>query len=99
MTQPTALSVWGLRKAFGPRVAVAGIDLEIPHGSFFGLVGPNGAGKTTTLRMITGLLRPDAGLVVVDGVEVWRDPVEAKRRIGVLPEDLRQFAVRRVPAR
>jgi ABC-2 type transport system ATP-binding protein len=87
----TALLVRGLRKAFGAKLAVAGIDLDIPHGSFFGLVGPNGAGKTTTLRMATGLLRPDAGLVVVDGVEVWRDPVEAKRRIGVLPEDLRLF--------
>ena len=86
-----ALAVRGLRKAFGAKLAVAGIDLDIPHGSFFGLVGPNGAGKTTTLRMATGLLRPDAGLVVVDGVEVWRDPVEAKRRIGVLPEDLRLF--------
>ena len=81
----------GLRKAFGPKVAVAGIDLDIPHGCFFGLVGPNGAGKTTTLGMVTGLLRPDAGLVAIDGVEVWRDPVEAKRRIGVLPEDLRLF--------
>jgi ABC-2 type transport system ATP-binding protein len=86
-----ALSVRGLRKAFGPKVAVAGINLEIPHGCFFGLVGPNGAGKTTTLGMVTGLLRPDAGLVLIDGVEVWRDPVGAKRRIGVLPEDLRLF--------
>ena len=82
---PAALSVRGLRKAFGAKVAVAGIDLDIPHGCFFGLVGPNGAGKTTTLGMVTGLLRPDAGLVLIDGVEVWRDPVTAKRRIGVLP--------------
>ena len=81
----------GLRKAFGSKVAVGGIDLDIPHGCFFGLVGPNGAGKTTTLSMVTGLLRPDAGLVLIDGVEVWRDPVTAKRRIGVLPEDLRLF--------
>jgi ABC-2 type transport system ATP-binding protein len=88
---PTALSLRGLRKAFGPKLAVAGIDLDIPHGCFFGLVGPNGAGKTTTLSMVTGLLRPDAGVVVVDGVEVWRDPAAAKRRIGVLPEDLRLF--------
>ncbi len=88
---PAALSVRGLRKAFGSKVAVAGIDLDIPHGCFFGLVGPNGAGKTTTLGMVTGLLRPDGGLVLIDGVEVWRDPVEAKRRIGVLPEDLRLF--------
>jgi len=87
----TALSVRGLRKAFGSKLAVAGIDLDIPHGCFFGLVGPNGAGKTTTLSMVTGLLRPDAGLVAVDGVEVWRDPFTAKQRIGVLPEDLRLF--------
>ena len=88
---PAALSVRGLRKSFGAKVAVGGIDLDIPHGCFFGLVGPNGAGKTTTLGMVTGLLRPDAGLVLIDGVEVWRDPVAAKRRIGVLPEDLRLF--------
>ncbi|HWD45439.1 MAG TPA: ABC transporter ATP-binding protein [Actinomycetota bacterium] len=88
---PAALSVRGLRKAFGSKLAVGGIDLDIPHGCFFGLVGPNGAGKTTTLGMVTGLLRPDAGLVLVDGIEVWRDPVAAKRRIGVLPEDLRLF--------
>ena len=50
-------------------------DLEVPAGSFFGLVGRNGAGKTTTLRMTTGLLRPDAGTAIVDGVDVWRDPV------------------------
>src|SRR6266536_2097744 len=86
-----ALSVRGLRKAFGAKLAVAGIDLDIPHGCFFGLVGPNGAGKTTTLSMVTGLLRPDAGTVTIDGHDVWRDPVAAKRRIGVLPEDLRLF--------
>src|SRR6266536_2444321 len=86
-----ALSVRGLRKAFGAKLAVAGIDLDIPHGCFFGLVGPNGAGKTTTLGMVTGLLRPDAGSVAVDGVDVWRSPPDANRRIGVLPEDLRLF--------
>jgi ABC-2 type transport system ATP-binding protein len=86
-----ALSVRDLRKAFGPKVAVAGIDLDIPHGCFFGLVGPNGAGKTTTLSMVTGLLRPDAGSVAIDGTDVWRSPPDAKRRIGVLPEDLRLF--------
>jgi len=86
-----ALCVRGLRKAYGPKLAVAGIDLDIPHGCFFGLVGPNGAGKTTTLSMVTGLLRPDAGTVAIDGHDVWRDPAAAKRRIGVLPEDLRLF--------
>ena len=86
-----AVQVRGLRKSFGQVAAVAGIDLDVPRGCFFGLVGPNGAGKTTTLSMATGLLRPDAGTVLVDGVDVWRDPREAKRRIGVLPEGLRLF--------
>ena len=75
----------GLRKAFGPKVAVGGIDLEIPHGSFFGLVGPNGAGKTTTLAMLTGLLRPDAGQVLIDGVDVWRDPLGPSGASGCCP--------------
>jgi ABC-2 type transport system ATP-binding protein len=81
----------GLHKTFGDKVAVAHLDLEVPPGSFFGLVGPNGAGKTTTLRMITGLLRPERGKAWIDGVDVWRDPAEAKRRAGVLPEDLVLF--------
>src|SRR5881227_3540188 len=86
-----ALAVHDLWKSFGPKVAVAGISLDVPRGCFFGLVGPNGAGKTTTLRMATGLLRPDAGGVWVHGVDVWRDPLTAKATIGVLPEDLRLF--------
>ena len=86
-----AVSVRGLRKAFDGKVAVAGIGLDVPHGSFFGLVGPNGAGKTTTLRMVTGLLRPDAGSASVEGVDVWADPVRVKAVIGVLPEDLNLF--------
>ena len=61
------------------------------RGSFFGIVGPNGAGKTTTLRIATGLLRPDGGQVWVDGIDVWADPVAAKARIGVLPEELALF--------
>ncbi len=86
-----AVSVRGLRKAFGAKVAVQGLDLDVPHGCFFGLVGPNGAGKTTSLSMMTGLLRPDAGSAWVKGVDVWWDPVRAKASIGVLPEDLRLF--------
>src|SRR3954469_2417516 len=86
-----ALTVRGLAKAFGPKIAVAEINLDVPRGSFFGIVGPNGAGKTTTLRMATGLLRPDRGQVWVDGIDVWTDPLTAKARIGVLPEDLALF--------
>jgi ABC-2 type transport system ATP-binding protein len=86
-----AVELRGLAKSFGGKLAVAGIDLEIPTGSFFGLVGPNGAGKSTTLRMSTGLLRPDRGTAVVDGIDVWSDPVRAKQRMGILTEDLRLF--------
>ncbi|WP_433499768.1 ABC transporter ATP-binding protein [Sphaerimonospora sp. CA-214678] len=86
-----AVRTQGLFKRFGQQVAVAGIDLVVPKGSFAGLVGPNGAGKTTTLSMITGLLRPDGGLIEVDGHNVWADPVSVKSRIGVLPEGLRLF--------
>ncbi|MFI6476822.1 ABC transporter ATP-binding protein [Nonomuraea sp. NPDC050663] len=86
-----AVRTHGLTKRFGSQVAVAGVDLAVPAGSFAGLVGPNGAGKTTTLSMITGLLRPDGGGAEVAGFNVWRDPVEVKARIGVLPEGLRLF--------
>ena len=95
MGDDAVLRIHGLRKVFGSTTAVDGIDLQVPSGSFFGLVGPNGAGKTTTLRMATGLLRPDGGSVAVDGVEVWAADAAsrnaAKRRVGVLPEDLALF--------
>ena len=86
-----AVQVRGLAKRFGPVVAVAGVDLDVHRGSFFGLVGPNGAGKTTTLAMVSGLLRPDSGDARVAGVDVWAQPLEARRRMGVLPEGLRLF--------
>ena len=86
-----AVQMRGLTKRFGQLTAVAGLDLDVRRGSFFGLVGPNGAGKTTTLAMVTGLLRPDAGGARVDGVDVWREPLLARARMGVLPEGLRLF--------
>jgi ABC-type multidrug transport system ATPase subunit len=85
------LRVSGLVKRFDDTTAVAGIDLEIAAGTFFGIVGPNGAGKTTTLSMVTGLLKPDAGTVTVHGADVWSDPTAAKRSMGVLPDRLRLF--------
>ncbi|GIG53480.1 ABC transporter ATP-binding protein [Demequina activiva] len=87
----SALSLRGLHKRFGATVAVAGIDLEIPTHSFYGVVGPNGAGKTTTLSMATGLLEPDAGGVLVHGVDLWREPAAAKPMLGVLPDGLHTF--------
>jgi ABC-2 type transport system ATP-binding protein len=90
MSEP-AIVVRGLRKSFGEKEAVAGIDLEIAHGSFAGLVGPNGAGKTTSLSMMTGLLRPDSGQVVVNGLDVWADPPAAKAVMGVVPAEAQLF--------
>jgi len=81
----------GLWKRFDAKIAVAGVDLDVPRGCFFGLVGPNGAGKTTTIRMMTALLRPDQGDVWIEHHDVWRDPVGAKARIGVLPDEFRLF--------
>ena len=81
----------GLRKSSGEKEAVAGIDLEITAGSFAGLVGPNGAGKTTSLSMMTGLLRPDGGRVLIRGIDVWADPPAAKAAIGVVPAEARLF--------
>ncbi|HEY7223446.1 MAG TPA: ABC transporter ATP-binding protein [Micromonosporaceae bacterium] len=86
-----ALALRGLTKRFDSKVAVAGIDLDVPAGSFFGLLGPNGAGKTTTLSMAVGVLRPDAGTAFVLGHDVWSDPAEAKRRLGVLPDEGHMF--------
>ncbi|MDQ0258288.1 ABC-2 type transport system ATP-binding protein [Sinomonas atrocyanea] len=88
---PAALSLRGLVKTFGGKPAVNGISLDVPAGSFYGLVGPNGAGKTTTLSMATGLLRPDVGTAAVLGVDVWADPLGAKRLLGVLPDGVRLF--------
>ena len=86
-----AISVEGLWKRFGMKEAVSGIDLAIDAGSFAGLVGPNGAGKTTSLSMMTGLLRPDYGRILINGVDVWADPVAAKALIGVVPAEARLF--------
>src|SRR5271169_3696296 len=75
---PLALEVRGLRKSF-ERSAVDGLDLAVRAGEFYTLLGPNGAGKTTTLRMVVGLLRPDAGSISVLGMDALADPVAAKR--------------------
>ena len=89
---PTAaLSLRGLWKRFGDKIAVNDVSLDVPAGSFYGIVGPNGAGKTTTLSMATGLLRPDAGVATVLGHDVWTDAVGAKKLLGVLPDGVRLF--------
>ena len=81
-----ALRLTGLRKTF-VRPAVDGLDLTVAPGEFFALLGPNGAGKTTTLRMIAGLLRPDAGSISIFGVDALADRIAAKRLVAWLPEE------------
>src|SRR5215469_2134739 len=90
-TGGAAVVVRGLRKKFGTKEAVAGIDLQVAAGSLAGLVGPNGAGKTTSLSMMTGLLRPDSGQILINGIDVWADPPAAKAAIGVVPAEVRLF--------
>ena len=82
-----AVRAVGLVKTFGELRAVDGVDLEIPQGSFYGIAGPNGAGKSTTLRMLTGLLRPDAGSAEVGGAQVWPNPLQAKALLGFVPDN------------
>lgn len=89
--ESTALSLRGLRKSFDGTEVVHELSLDVPRGSFYGIVGPNGAGKTTTLSMATGLLRPDGGTAHVLGHDMWAVPEQAKARLGVLADGLRTF--------
>ena len=89
--ESTALSLRGLRKSFDGTEVVHELYLDVPRGSFYGIVGPNGAGKTTTLSMATGLLRPDGGTAHVLGHDMWAVPEQAKARLGVLADGLRTF--------
>ncbi len=86
-----AIQAVSLSKRFGRHRAVDQITLRVPTGTFYGLLGPNGAGKSTTLAMATGLLRPDGGNVMVNGLPVWPDPTAVKATIGVVPENLLLF--------
>ena len=86
-----AIEIRGLTKAFGQKVAVDRINLDIPSGSFYGLVGRNGAGKTTTISMVTGMLMPSEGTAYVRGIDMWTDPLKAKAHLGVLPDGVHLF--------
>ena len=79
----TAFEAEGLVKRFGPTTALDGVDLRADRGTVLGVLGPNGAGKTTAIRVLATLLRADAGRAVIDGVDVGRDPVAVRRRIGL----------------
>jgi len=85
------LQATDLRKTFGTTAAVGGVSLEVKRGEIVGLLGPNGAGKSTTISMLCGLVRPDAGSVAIAGEPVGEDAATAKRRIGLVPQELSLF--------
>jgi ABC-2 type transport system ATP-binding protein len=86
MSSP-AILVRDLKKYYGYKAAVDGVDLEVPRGSFFGFLGPNGAGKSTTIRILTGLIPSDGGTVEILGFRLPGQELEIKRRIGLVPDE------------
>ena len=90
---PTDLAVdaRGLVKRFGNFTALNGLDLQIPRGAFYAYLGPNGAGKSTSLTILTGVYGPDAGTIQLLGMDAVKQPMEVKRRIGMVPEELSLF--------
>jgi ABC-2 type transport system ATP-binding protein len=81
-----SVEVRGLTKIYGSQRAVDNISFSLAKGEIVGFLGPNGAGKSTTMKMITGYLEPDGGLIHVSGINVQKEPLETKKRIGYLPE-------------
>ncbi|HXW55362.1 MAG TPA: ABC transporter ATP-binding protein [Candidatus Cybelea sp.] len=86
-----AIATQNLTRAFGQLLAVQDVNLSVAPGQFFGFLGPNGAGKSTTIRMLTGLLAPSSGRVEILGLDLSAHPVEVKRQIGVVPENMALF--------
>jgi len=82
-----AIEAEHLSKSFGSVTAVDDVSITVEEGGIFGFLGPNGAGKTTTIRLITGVLAPDTGSVRIGGVDIHRDPLAAKLKMGVIPEN------------
>ena len=88
---PHAIRAQSLYKGYGLQLAVDGLSLEVPRGSFFGFLGANGAGKSTTIRMLTGLIPPDSGSIEILGFQMPKDELEIKRRIGLVPDESMLF--------
>jgi ABC-2 type transport system ATP-binding protein len=82
----SSIIVEGLVKRFGELTAVDNISFSVSRGEFFGLLGPNGAGKTTTIRMLNGILRPNQGKILIDNIDLRKNPLEAKMKLGCIPE-------------
>ena len=88
MSENVAIKVQNLHKDFGEVYAVKGVDFEVQQGEIFSLLGPNGAGKSTTISMISGLLKPNQGEVIVTGFNVDKESMQAKSAIGVVPQEI-----------
>jgi ABC-2 type transport system ATP-binding protein len=87
MDAPAAIAVTDLRKEYGGKAAVDGLNLRVPRGCFFGFLGPNGAGKSTTIRMLTGLVPPTSGSIEILGLPLPAEEIAIKRRIGIVPDE------------
>src|SRR5580693_8011582 len=86
-----AIEVQNLRKLYGEKAAVDGLNLTVPRGCFFGFLGPNGAGKTTTIRMLMGLAQPTSGSISVLGMRLPGQSYEIRKEIGLVPDDTLLF--------
>lgn len=95
MNEPM-IEIAGLKKSFGRKQVLNGVDLCVPRGSVFGFLGVNGAGKSTTIRILLGLLRPDGGTCRVAGVDPARDPVNVRSRVGYMAENQTMYGWMRV---
>lgn len=82
----TIIKFDSIHKEYGNFTAVKNISLEIPKGELFGFLGPNGAGKTTTIRMLTGIIKPTAGHIIIGGYDLYENPIKAKSLIGYVPD-------------
>ena len=89
ITAGTGISARGLRKSFGEKTVLDGIDLTVPQGTILALLGPNGAGKTTAVHLLTTYLRPDAGEIRIAGQDPVKNPQAVRRAIGVRSEERR----------
>ncbi|MFH1415624.1 MAG: ABC transporter ATP-binding protein [Elusimicrobiota bacterium] len=84
--QTPSIKIENVSKRFGDCLALKDLNLEIFRGEIFGLLGPNGAGKTTSIKLVTGLLKPTCGRILIEGIDVQLDPLEAKKKFSLLPD-------------
>ena len=92
----TPIAVSSLTKRYDTATALSGISFDVQPGEIMGFLGPNGAGKTTTLRILTGMIAPTEGSVLIDGIDVTQKPLDVRRRIGYLPENVSLYPELRV---